>query len=113
MFPDAGTTNHLQQFGRVSVEMEGGESRAEDGSMRCSIEPQTAPPPPSRRCFFHKLAHSSDSAPSRPHQTCVFVSSAGMVGYGMAKAAVHQLCQSLAAKNSGMPSGAAAVAILP
>ncbi|XP_044220184.1 quinoid dihydropteridine reductase a [Thunnus albacares] len=37
----------------------------------------------------------------------------GMVGYGMAKAAVHQLCQSLAAKNSGMPSGAAAVAILP
>uniref|UniRef100_A0A8D3CH77 Dihydropteridine reductase n=1 Tax=Scophthalmus maximus TaxID=52904 RepID=A0A8D3CH77_SCOMX len=37
----------------------------------------------------------------------------GMVGYGMAKAAVHQLCQSLAAENSGMPSGAAAVAILP
>uniref|UniRef100_A0A673A384 Dihydropteridine reductase n=1 Tax=Sphaeramia orbicularis TaxID=375764 RepID=A0A673A384_9TELE len=37
----------------------------------------------------------------------------GMVGYGMAKAAVHQLCQSLAAKNSGMPSGAAAVTILP
>ncbi|XP_037636852.1 quinoid dihydropteridine reductase a [Sebastes umbrosus] len=37
----------------------------------------------------------------------------GMVGYGMAKAAVHQLCQSLAAKNSGLPSGAAAVAILP
>lgn len=39
--------------------------------------------------------------------------SAGMVGYGMAKAAVHQLTQSLAAKNSGMPSGAVAVAILP
>lgn len=37
----------------------------------------------------------------------------GMVGYGMAKAAVHQLCQSLAAKNSGLPSGATAVAILP
>uniref|UniRef100_A0A3Q3FGT3 Quinoid dihydropteridine reductase a n=1 Tax=Kryptolebias marmoratus TaxID=37003 RepID=A0A3Q3FGT3_KRYMA len=37
----------------------------------------------------------------------------GMMGYGMAKAAVHQLCQSLAAKNSGMPQGAAAVAILP
>lgn len=37
----------------------------------------------------------------------------GMLGYGMAKAAVHQLCQSLAAKNSGMPSGATAVAILP
>ncbi|XP_077588718.1 quinoid dihydropteridine reductase a [Stigmatopora nigra] len=37
----------------------------------------------------------------------------GMMGYGMAKAAVHQLCQSLAGKNSGMPPGAAAVAILP
>ncbi|KAF7663172.1 hypothetical protein LDENG_00217550 [Lucifuga dentata] len=37
----------------------------------------------------------------------------GMVGYGMAKAAVHQLCQSLAGKNSGMPAGATAVAILP
>ncbi|KAK2848837.1 hypothetical protein Q5P01_008671 [Channa striata] len=37
----------------------------------------------------------------------------GMAGYGMAKAAVHQLCQSLAAKNSGMPSEAAAVAVLP
>ncbi|XP_060935221.1 quinoid dihydropteridine reductase a [Limanda limanda] len=37
----------------------------------------------------------------------------GMVGYGMAKAAVHQLCQSLADENSGMPKGSAAVAILP
>ncbi|XP_051916529.1 quinoid dihydropteridine reductase a [Hippocampus zosterae] len=37
----------------------------------------------------------------------------GMMGYGMAKAAVHQLCRSLASKNSGMPTGAAAVAILP
>ncbi|XP_058506614.1 quinoid dihydropteridine reductase a [Solea solea] len=38
---------------------------------------------------------------------------AGMVGYGMAKAAVHQLCQSLAEEKSGLPAGAAAVAILP
>ncbi|XP_055783307.1 quinoid dihydropteridine reductase a [Salvelinus fontinalis] len=37
----------------------------------------------------------------------------GMVGYGMAKSAVHQLCQSLAGENSGMPPGAVAVAILP
>ncbi|KAM4555375.1 quinoid dihydropteridine reductase a [Odontesthes bonariensis] len=37
----------------------------------------------------------------------------GMIGYGMAKAAIHQLCQSLASKNSGMPPEAAAVAILP
>ena len=37
----------------------------------------------------------------------------GMIGYGMAKAAVHQLCRSLAGKNSGLPPGAAAVALLP
>ncbi|XP_046901078.1 dihydropteridine reductase-like isoform X1 [Hypomesus transpacificus] len=39
--------------------------------------------------------------------------SPGMLGYGMAKAAVHQLCQSLAGANSGLPTGATAVAILP
>ncbi|XP_004432412.1 PREDICTED: dihydropteridine reductase [Ceratotherium simum simum] len=37
----------------------------------------------------------------------------GMIGYGMAKGAVHQLCQSLAGKNSGMPPGSAAIAVLP
>ncbi|XP_060772509.1 dihydropteridine reductase isoform X2 [Neoarius graeffei] len=37
----------------------------------------------------------------------------GMIGYGMAKAAVHQLCQSLHGDKSGLPAGAAAVAILP
>uniref|UniRef100_A0A8D2MGB0 Dihydropteridine reductase n=1 Tax=Zonotrichia albicollis TaxID=44394 RepID=A0A8D2MGB0_ZONAL len=37
----------------------------------------------------------------------------GMIAYGMAKGAVHQLCQSLAGPNSGLPSGSAAVAILP
>ncbi|XP_062856716.1 quinoid dihydropteridine reductase a [Trichomycterus rosablanca] len=37
----------------------------------------------------------------------------GMMGYGMAKAAVHQLCESLAGENSGLPAGAVAVAILP
>ncbi|XP_069350227.1 dihydropteridine reductase isoform X2 [Eulemur rufifrons] len=37
----------------------------------------------------------------------------GMIGYGMAKSAVHQLCQSLAGKNSGLPPGSAAVAVLP
>ncbi|KAB0393642.1 hypothetical protein E2I00_004098, partial [Balaenoptera physalus] len=36
-----------------------------------------------------------------------------MIGYGMAKGAVHQLCQSLAGKDSGMPSGSAAIAVLP
>lgn len=36
-----------------------------------------------------------------------------MIGYGMAKAAVHQLIKSLAAEKSGLPPGATAVAILP
>ncbi|XP_069488013.1 dihydropteridine reductase isoform X2 [Ambystoma mexicanum] len=36
-----------------------------------------------------------------------------MIAYGMAKATVHQLCQSLGCENSGLPAGSAAVAILP
>nr|XP_022336092.1 exonuclease 3'-5' domain-containing protein 2-like [Crassostrea virginica] len=38
---------------------------------------------------------------------------AGMMGYGMAKAAVHQLVKSLASKNSGLPKNSSALAILP
>ncbi|XP_060575834.1 dihydropteridine reductase-like isoform X1 [Ruditapes philippinarum] len=38
---------------------------------------------------------------------------AGMIGYGMAKAAIHQLVKSLAAPNSGLPNNSTAVAILP
>lgn len=37
----------------------------------------------------------------------------GMMGYGLAKAAVHQLTKSLGCDNNGLPSGATAVAILP
>lgn len=37
----------------------------------------------------------------------------GMIGYGMAKAAVHQLTKSLAQKGSGLPENSLAVAILP
>lgn len=37
----------------------------------------------------------------------------GMIGYGMAKAAVHQLTKSLAAKDSGMPANSMVVSILP
>jgi NAD(P)-dependent dehydrogenase (short-subunit alcohol dehydrogenase family) len=36
-----------------------------------------------------------------------------MIGYGMAKAAIHQLVKSLAAPNSGLPNNSTAVAILP
>lgn len=38
---------------------------------------------------------------------------AGMIGYGMAKAAVHQLVASLAQEGSGLPKGSNVVAILP
>lgn len=37
----------------------------------------------------------------------------GMMGYGMAKAAVHQLTKSLAGKDSGLPDNSLVVAILP
>ncbi|EDV50585.1 dihydropteridine reductase [Drosophila erecta] len=37
----------------------------------------------------------------------------GMIGYGMAKAAVHQLTRSLGAEKSGLPAGSLAVSILP
>ena len=37
----------------------------------------------------------------------------GMIGYGMAKAAVHQLTKSLGEKGSGMPSNSTVVALLP
>jgi hypothetical protein len=36
-----------------------------------------------------------------------------MIGYGMAKAAVHQLVKSLAASGSGLPANAFVSAILP
>ena len=37
----------------------------------------------------------------------------GMIGYGMAKAAVHQLVASLAQDNSGLPANSLVAAILP
>lgn len=37
----------------------------------------------------------------------------GMIGYGMAKAAVHQLTASLAAKGSGIPQESCVLALLP
>lgn len=37
----------------------------------------------------------------------------GMIGYGLAKAAVHQLTKSLAEPNSGLPNESLAVSILP
>lgn len=37
----------------------------------------------------------------------------GMIGYGMAKAAVHHLTQSLASKESGLPKDSLVAAILP
>jgi dihydropteridine reductase len=37
----------------------------------------------------------------------------GMIGYGMAKAAVHHLTKSLAGSNSGLPANSLVVSILP
>lgn len=37
----------------------------------------------------------------------------GMIGYGLAKAAIHQLTKSLADENGGLPTGAQALSILP
>lgn len=37
----------------------------------------------------------------------------GMIGYGIAKAAVHQLTKSLAAKDGGLPSNSLVACILP
>jgi dihydropteridine reductase len=48
-----------------------------------------------------------------PYEQCFFSPTAGMIGYGMAKAAVHQLTKSLAAESSGLPPNSLAVAILP
>lgn len=39
--------------------------------------------------------------------------SPGMIGYGMAKAAVHHLTKSLAGKDSGLPEDSLVIAILP
>ena len=36
-----------------------------------------------------------------------------MIGYGMAKAAVHQLTKSLSDPKSGLPAGCDALALLP
>ena len=37
----------------------------------------------------------------------------GMMGYGMAKAAVHQLTKSLASSDSGLPADVQTFALLP
>ena len=42
-----------------------------------------------------------------------FIWFAGMIGYGMAKAAVHHLVQSLACPKSGLPPDSNVVAIVP
>ena len=43
----------------------------------------------------------------------MFLLMTGMLGYGMAKAAVHQLVKGLAAENGGLPAAASVLAILP
>lgn len=43
----------------------------------------------------------------------LFIGTPGMIGYGMAKAAVHQLVKSLAASGGGLPNESTVLAILP
>ncbi len=53
---------------------------------------------------------------SRLVNTFIFASlswNTGMIGYGMAKAAVHQLVHSMSQPSSGLPDNASVVAILP
>lgn len=42
-----------------------------------------------------------------------YLGTPGMIGYGMAKAAVHQLVKSLAATDGGLPANSTVLAILP
>lgn len=43
----------------------------------------------------------------------IYLGTAGMMGYGMAKAAVHQLTKSLGSPKSGLPENATTLALLP
>lgn len=57
-----------------------------------------------------------EGTPGLPHNHKViefYLNDAGMIGYGLAKAAVHQLVQSLAKSGSGLPPDAGVVGILP
>ncbi len=73
-----------------------------------------------RACIASSAASAHlASALLKPNGLLVFTGSAaaltstpGMLGYGMAKAATHQLVSSLAA-GDGLPSGARTVAVLP
>lgn len=56
---------------------------------------------------------SADVNMVRVHFIASFSLTSGMIGYGMAKAAVHQLTKSLAAENSGLPPNSLSVAIVP
>ena len=48
-----------------------------------------------------------------PHIHTYWFLCLGMIGYGMAKAAVHQLVSSLSQQNSGLPQDTTVLGILP
>jgi NAD(P)-dependent dehydrogenase (short-subunit alcohol dehydrogenase family) len=60
-------------------------------------------------CSFHRVIRDLMCAFAFSNISTIL----GMIGYGMAKAAVHQLVKSLADTDSGLPQNAKAVAILP
>lgn len=47
------------------------------------------------------------------NKVVIFFIISGMLGYGMAKAAVHQLVKGLAEEKGGLPPSASVLAILP
>jgi dihydropteridine reductase len=65
------------------------------------------------------LGPTPGTALSHTCMLCVYVCRltddccAGMIGYGMAKAAVHQLVSSLSQQNSGLPADTTVLGILP
>lgn len=58
-----------------------------------------------------------NATPGNHNQTDVgplyYIALTGMLGYGMAKAAVHQLVQSLKSSDGGLPADCSVLGILP
>nr|CAD7429021.1 unnamed protein product [Timema monikensis] len=133
--------NHLKDGGLISLPGAKPALGATPGKYMCSIFPMLNFIPHSFTYSFYScscsFAYSPSSHPFAPplsHPQTSFLSSypslvslshyacpsplqgvvvIGMIGYGMAKAAIHQLTKSLAADNSGLPPNCLAVAILP
>ena len=63
--------------------------------------------------FFFFCAKSANRIKFLVYTSIMYYKLTGMLGYGMAKAAVHQLVKGLADEKGGLPSNASVLAILP